>query len=309
MIFSKKYLYQFFLAIKKTRIENDDMKLIDGVRIAQKLEFSLASEIKALTGRKPGLAFVRVGEDPASKVYIGIKKKKCFEVGIVSFDRELPSSASSEEVISALKELNADPLVDGILMQLPLPSHLSAFSLIESIDPSKDVDGFHPINMGKLLLGESGGFIPCTPQGVHRLLIESQIEVEGKHVVIVGRSNIVGKPLAALLMQKAPHCNATVTLVHSKSQNLKSICKEADILIAALGHPGFITKDMVRPGSVLIDVGINKKNSKIIGDVDFENVAPLCSHITPVPGGVGPMTVALLLQNTLKAYLNKSQNR
>ena len=278
------------------------MKLIDGIQIAKKITTSLAGEIKSLSGRKPGLAFVRIGEDPASKVYIGIKKKKCSEVGIVSFDRELPSNASAEEVIATLQALNHDPLVDGILMQLPLPPHLCAFSLMEYIAPSKDVDGFHPVNMGKLLLGDSTGFIPCTPQGIHRLLIDSQIEVSGKHVVIVGRSNIVGKPLAALLMQKDPLCNATVTIAHSKSQNLASLCKEADILIAAIGHPKFITEKMVRKGAVVIDVGISKQGSCLVGDVDFEHVAPLCSHITPVPGGVGPMTIALLLHNTLKAY-------
>jgi methylenetetrahydrofolate dehydrogenase (NADP+)/methenyltetrahydrofolate cyclohydrolase len=278
------------------------MKLINGMQIARKIEESLAREIKALPGRKPGLAFVRIGEDPASKVYIGIKKKKCAEVGILSFDRELPSNASTEEVIATLQALNHDPSVDGILMQLPLPPHLVAFSLIEHIAPNKDVDGFHPVNMGKLLLGESGGFIPCTPQGIHRLLIDSQIEISGKHVVIVGRSNIVGKPLAALLMQKNPLCNATVTIAHSKSQNLTSLCKEADILIAAIGHPKFITEKMIRPGAVVIDVGISKQGSTLVGDVDFEHVAPLASHITPVPGGVGPMTVAFLLHNTLNAY-------
>jgi len=278
------------------------MKLIDGIRIAKKIEDSIAQEIKTLTGRKPGLAFVRIGEDPASKVYIGIKKKKCREVGILSFDKELPVNVSSEEVIATLQALNHDPSVDGILMQLPLPSHLSPFSLMEHITPFKDVDGFHPVNMGKLLLGECGGFIPCTPQGIHRLLIDSNIEIAGKHIVIVGRSNIVGKPLAALLMQKDPLCNATVTIAHGKSQNLVSLCKEADILVAAIGHPKFITEKMVRRGAVVIDVGISKQGSILVGDVDFEHVAPLSSHITPVPGGVGPMTVALLMHNTLKAY-------
>jgi len=278
------------------------MKIINGTQIAKEIEDSLALEIQAISGRKPGLAFVRVGEDPASKVYIQIKKRKCEKVGILSFDKELPSTASEKEVIDTLLRLNQDPLVDGILVQLPLPKHLSAFNLIEHIIPSKDVDGFHSLNMGKLLLGEPGGFIPCTPQGVHRLLTDSGIEIEGKHVVIVGRSNIVGKPLAALLMQKDPLCNATVTLVHSKSRNLASLCKEADILVAAIGKPKFITKDMVKPGSIVIDVGINRVDAKLVGDVDFENVAPITSHITPVPGGVGPMTVALLLHNTLKAY-------
>ncbi len=278
------------------------MKIINGEQIAKEIEDSIALEIKALSGRKPGLAFVRIGVDPASKVYIQIKKRKCERVGILSFDRELPSSVSEEEVVNTLLGLNQDPLVDGILMQLPLPRHLSAFNLIERITPSKDVDGFHSLNMGKLLLGKPCGFIPCTPQGVHRLLTNSGIEIAGKHVVIVGRSNIVGKPLAALLMQKDPLCNATVTLVHSKSHNVASLCREADILIAAIGQPKFITKEMVKPGATIIDVGINKIDSKLVGDVDFENVAPVTSYITPVPGGVGPMTVALLLHNTLKAY-------
>lgn len=282
------------------------MNLIDGREIATKIEKKVAEEIRALPGRKPGLAFVRIGDDPSSKVYIKIKKKKCLEVGIVSFDKELSSSVSKEEVIDTLLRLNEDPLVDGILVQLPLPSHLSAFSLIEHILPSKDVDGFHPVNMGKLLLGESDGFIPCTPQGVHLLLTESKIPLEGKHVVIVGRSNIVGKPLAALLMQKDPLCNATVTVVHSKSNEIASLCKQADILIAAIGQPHFITKEMIKPGATVIDVGINKSPAGLVGDVDFETVAPLTSHITPVPGGVGPMTVAVLLSNTLKAYKLKT---
>ncbi len=285
------------------------MKLIDGMHIAKKIENSIAEEIKHLQGRQPGLAFLRIGEDPSSKVYIQIKKKKCAQVGILSFDRELPADVSKEEVIETLEALNQDPLIDGILMQLPLPPHLSAFSLIEHILPSKDVDGFHPVNMGKLLLGESDGFVPCTPQGIHRLLIDSNISIEGKHVVIVGRSNIVGKPLAALLSQKKPFCNATVTLAHSKSNNLSSLCKEADILIAAIGNPHFITKEMVKKGAVVIDVGINKGPSGLIGDVDFEEVAPLCSYITPVPGGVGPMTVALLLANTLQAYKIKKTRK
>jgi len=210
-----------------------------------------------------------------------------------------------EEVTATLHGLNENPLIDGILLQLPLPPHLSPFTLTKQIDPSKDVDGFHPENMGKLLLGESDGFIPCTPQGIHRLLIESKVEISGQRVVIVGRSNIVGKPLAALLIQKDPLCNATVTLAHSGSKNLKNICLEADILIAAAGSPGLITKDMVRPGATVIDVGISKTEGSIHGDVDFLEVAPLCSHITPVPGGVGPMTVAFLLLNTFKAYKNK----
>lgn len=281
------------------------MKLIDGKHIAHTIEKTVAKEIASLSGRKPGLAFLRIGEDPASKVYIQIKKKKCAEVGITSWDEELPEKASKEQVLDILGKLNENPFIDGILMQLPLPAHLSPFTLIEHIVPNKDVDGFHPINMGKLLLGEEGGFIPCTPQGVHKLLTHSHIETAGKHVVILGRSNIVGKPLAALLMQKSPSCNATVSVVHSRSSNISNLCREADILIAAIGQPRFVTKDMVRPGAVVIDVGINKIGSSLVGDVDFDTVSPICSHITPVPGGVGPMTVACLLSNTLQAYKNK----
>jgi methylenetetrahydrofolate dehydrogenase (NADP+)/methenyltetrahydrofolate cyclohydrolase len=281
------------------------MKLIDGKQIAHKMQQAITEEIASLKGRKPGLAFLRIGEDPSSKIYIRIKKKQCAEVGIFSWDEELSEKATKEEVLETLQRLNHHPLIDGILLQLPLPPHLSAFSLIEHIAPEKDVDGFHPLNMGKLLLGEKGGLIPCTPQGVHQLLIHSQIELAGKHVVILGRSNIVGKPLAALLMQKSPSCNATVTVVHSRSPNIADLCRQADILIAAIGKPYFVTKEMVRPGAVVIDVGINKIGSEIVGDVDFSAVSPLCSYITPVPGGVGPMTVACLLSNTLQAYKNK----
>ncbi len=203
--------------------------------------------------------------------------------------------------------LNKNPSIDGILIQLPLPSHIDTFRIISSIDPTKDVDGFHPLNVGKMLIGQTDGFLPCTPHGIQVLLSQSQIPIFGKHIVIVGRSNIVGKPLAAILMQKAPHCNATVTVAHSHSENLTQICHSADILISAIGKPHFIKKEMVRNQAVVIDVGINRIATKdghplIAGDVDFEEVAPLCSHITPVPGGVGPMTIALLLSNTLLSY-------
>lgn len=282
------------------------MKLLLGKPIAAKIENSLKQKILAFEKRKPGLAFIRVGDNPASKVYISLKKKKCHEVGILSFDHELPEKTSFDELVSLIERLNTDFNVDGILLQLPLPPHLDLLPILAKIDPNKDVDGFHPMNMGKLLLGDTHGLIACTPKGIHRLLLEYQIPLSGKHVVIVGRSNIVGKPLAALLMQKDPSCNATVTIVHSQSLNIKSICKEADILIAAIGSPKFINSSMVKPGSVVIDVGINKIASNgtfhLVGDVDFDEVAPLCSHITPVPGGIGPMTIALLLENTVRAY-------
>ncbi|HUD02033.1 MAG TPA: bifunctional 5,10-methylenetetrahydrofolate dehydrogenase/5,10-methenyltetrahydrofolate cyclohydrolase, partial [Rhabdochlamydiaceae bacterium] len=197
-----------------------------------------------------------------------------------------------------IEKLNRDPAIDGILIQQPLPPHLKASTIMEAVDPNKDVDGFHPINMGRLLLGETNGFIPCTPEGIHRLLQAYKIPLKGKHVVILGRSNIVGKPLAALLIQKNPTANATVTIAHTATKHLKELTQSADILIAAMGSPHFVKAPMVKKGAVVIDVGINRNGSKIVGDVDFDRVAPLCSYITPVPGGIGPMTIAMLLSNT-----------
>lgn len=285
--------------------------LIDGKKVAAEIEEKIAHAISHIKGRKPGLAFILVGRDPSSKVYIGMKRKKCKEVGIVSFDIEFPETISEKQLIEEIHRLNANPDVDGILVQLPLPSHINQTNVIESVMPDKDVDGFHPLNMGKLLIGDASGFCPCTPLGIHVLLANSRVPLLGKHVVIVGRSTIVGKPLAALLMQKAPHCNATVTVAHSLTTNLPSLCKTADILVAAIGKASFITEDMVKEGAVVIDVGINRMSSKegvshIIGDVDFEHVAPKCSSITPVPGGVGPMTIAMLLSNTLLSYQRKA---
>ncbi len=282
------------------------MKLLQGNVIASQIISSLQKEILLFPARKPGLAFIRVGNNPASKVYITLKKKRCQEVGILSFDYELSEKTSSQELLDLIDQLNKDSSVDGILLQLPIPPHLDPLIFLEKISPSKDVDGFHPFNMGKLLLGNTDGLIACTPKGVHRLLVEYKIPIEGKHVVIVGRSNIVGKPLAALLVQKHPNCNATVTIAHSHTSNIKTLCQEADILIAAIGSPKFITKEMIKTGAVVVDVGMNKISSQgqssLIGDVDFENVAPITSYITPVPGGVGPMTIAILLENTLTAY-------
>lgn len=281
--------------------------IIDGKEIASKIERQIQQAISHLKHRKPGLAFVCVGDHPSSKIYVAMKKKKCEEVGIISFDREFSSSISEEKLIEAIAELNVNPDIDGILVQMPLPSHISTTNVVEAIDPRKDVDGFHPLNMGKLLIGDRDTFIPCTPHGIHILLTESQVTLLGKHVVIVGRSTIVGKPLAALLMQKAPHCNATVTIAHSMTENLKQICQSADILVAAIGQPEFIKADMVKKGAVVIDVGINRipSNSgkyKVVGDVDFQAVSKVASSITPVPGGVGPMTIAMLLSNTLLSY-------
>ncbi|MBM3198837.1 MAG: bifunctional 5,10-methylenetetrahydrofolate dehydrogenase/5,10-methenyltetrahydrofolate cyclohydrolase [Chlamydiae bacterium] len=274
------------------------MKLLQARDLANSIEQRVRKEILTRK-RAPGLAFIRIGDDSSSKVYIAIKKKKCAEVGILSFDKELPASLSEQEVLRHIEGLNEDPRIDGILLQLPIPSHLSTMRILQHIDPKKDVDGFHPYNMGKLLLGDLSGPLPCTPKGIHLLLQSVGISIPGKHVVIVGRSNIVGKPLAALLMQKDPSCNATVTLIHTSSCNIQKHCQEADILIAALGNPGYIKKDMVQKGAVVIDVGINREGSSLVGDVDFANVAPLTSYITPVPGGVGPMTVACLLSNTV----------
>jgi methylenetetrahydrofolate dehydrogenase (NADP+)/methenyltetrahydrofolate cyclohydrolase len=238
-----------------------------------------------------------------------MKKKRCHEVGILSFDHELPYNTSEEALLHLIEELNSDPRIDGILVQLPLPPHIRTLDIVSAIDPRKDVDGFHPLNVGMMLLGESGGFFPCTPLGIQVLLNAAGVVLTGKHVVIVGRSNIVGKPLAALLMQKTPHGNATVTVAHSLSNNLSALCQSADVLIAAIGKPHFITGAMVKEGAVVIDVGINRLPSgQIVGDVDFNLVAPRCSKITPVPGGVGPMTIALLLSNTLLSYTRRLES-
>lgn len=290
------------------------MNLIDGSSIAKQIQQQITEAISHLTHRKPGLAFILVGSNPASQAYIRMKKKRCQEVGIVSFDYELPETVSEDYLLKEIGRLNQDPLVDGILIQLPLPNAIQTARVMCAIDPQKDVDGFHPLNVGKMLLGELDGFLPCTPLGIQVLLSRAQVPLLGKHVVIVGRSNIVGKPLAAILMQKAPHCNATVTVAHSLSENLSELCRSADVLIAAVGKPHFITADKVKKGAVVIDVGINRISSgrgdiQLVGDVDFERVAPLCSQITPVPGGVGPMTIALLLSNTLLSYQRRLSSR
>lgn len=282
--------------------------IIYGKVIAAEIEKKVAAAISNIKGRKPGLAFVLVGKHPSSLTYIRRKKQKCAEVGIISFDRELPETTTEVELLRVIANLNSDQSVDGILVQLPLPFQIPSANILEAIDPSKDVDGFHPLNMGKLLLGEKTGFLPCTPYGISILLSHSKIETSGKHVVILGRSNIVGKPLAALLVQKEKGANATVTIAHRATQNLEKVCQTADILIAAMGRPHFVTKSMVKKGAVVIDVGINRIEGKgLVGDVDFESVAPLCSAISPVPGGVGPMTIAMLLSNTLLSYQRRSE--
>lgn len=283
------------------------MQVINGNTIAQEIQDRIAKAIAPLQ-RKPGLAFILVGTNPASQTYIRMKKKRCKEVGILSFDCELPDTITEQELLNHIQKLNNNSAIDGILIQLPLPPHIHTLNVVSSVHPAKDVDGFHPMNMGKMLLGEGDGFLPCTPRGIQVLLTHAQIPILGKHVVIVGRSNIVGKPLAAILMQKAPHCNATITVAHSQTEHLADICQSADILVAAMGKPQFIKGTMVKEGAVVIDVGINRiGQSKIVGDVDFASVGPKCSHITPVPGGVGPMTIAILLSNTLLSYQRREK--
>jgi methylenetetrahydrofolate dehydrogenase (NADP+)/methenyltetrahydrofolate cyclohydrolase len=286
--------------------------LINGKVIAEEIYSELKSKISNIKHRKPCLAVIIVGENPASKIYVDRKTKACAEVGIKSIRIELPASTSESHLIQTIETLNRDPDVDGILVQLPLPMHLNPLKITQIIDPSKDVDGLHPSNVGKLLTGDQSAFLPCTPFGVKELLERSGIDVAGKHVLVIGRSNLVGKPMAAILMQSATGGNATVTIAHSRTRNLKELCLMADILVVAIGQPKMITADMVKEGAVIIDVGINKIDDpsrnlgyRLVGDVDFENVKDKCAFITPVPGGVGPMTIAMLLSNTVKSYLQQ----
>ncbi len=278
--------------------------ILSGKAVADEIKLELKAQIETLPS-SPGLAVILVGNNPASESYIKMKRQACQAVGITSFFHPFPESIREDELLEFIQKQNADPKVDGILVQFPLPSHISTEKVIEAIDPNKDVDGFHPINMGKLLLGLKGGFIPCTPLGIKVLLERSHISVEGKDVVIVGRSQIVGKPLAALFLQNTRGCNATVTVIHSKSSHFVEHTKRADILIAAMGSPHFIKADMIKEGAVVVDVGINRLENSLVGDVDFNEVEKKCQAITPVPGGVGPMTVAMLLQNTCSSYIKK----
>ena len=280
------------------------MKLINGKQIATQIIHEIKDAVSQIKGRKPGLAFILVGDNQASESYVRSKVKACTATQIQSILIRLPHSTTQEHLLDQIAQLNRDSNVDGILVQLPLPSHINESIITQAIDPKKDVDGFHPMNIGKLLQGEDSAIVPCTPLGIKVLLEKCQIPVSGKHVVIVGRSNIVGKPLAALFMQKKSGCNATVTICHSQTANLSEITRSADILIAAIGRPLFIRKEMVKPGAVIIDVGINRVDGKIVGDVDFDGVLPSVSQITPVPGGVGPMTIAMLMQNTLTCFLS-----
>lgn len=281
--------------------------IIDGKKIAENLQAELKELIQKLIPQKPGLAFILVGHHAPSHTYVRMKKKGCLEVGIHSETYELEATISEKDLIALIKKCNENPNIHGILVQQPLPAHLSEQKVLEAIDPRKDVDGFHPLNIGKALLGQEDGFLSCTPLGIVTLLEKAQVQIEGKHVVILGRSNIVGKPLAALLMQKKPQRNATVTVAHSQTTDLPNLCKTADILIAAIGQPLFVKKSFVKKGASVIDVGINilEKDGKkiIVGDVAFEEVEPLCSHITPVPKGVGPMTITMLLYNTYLSCL------
>jgi methylenetetrahydrofolate dehydrogenase (NADP+)/methenyltetrahydrofolate cyclohydrolase len=284
--------------------------LIDGRAIASQIQLEVAQRVADLKSRsvQPGLAFVRVGEDPASKVYVGMKEKMCGQLGLYSETKVLPKSTTENELLTLLASLNSDARIHGILVQAPLPRHIREAIVYSTVSPQKDVDGFHPVNVGKLMLGDDSGFLPCTPAGIHELLIRSEIKIEGAEAVILGRGNIVGKPMAAILCQKARHANATVTICHRETRDIKVHCRRADILIAAMGVPRFVTADMVKPGAAVIDVGVNrvsdpsaKGGSRLVGDVDFDAVQPVAGRITPNPGGVGPMTIAMLMRNTVRA--------
>lgn len=285
-------------------------RLLDGVALGKAIRQEVAQEVARLAqaGIKPGLAVVLVGEDPASQVYVRSKGKACEEAGMHSVTIRLPAETSQAELLAAIDRLNADPAIHGMLVQLPLPKGMNSEQVLRRIDPRKDVDGFHPENVGKLVTGDPTAFRPATPYGVQQMLIRSGIETKGAHAVIIGRSNIVGKPMANLLIQQGPGGDATVTVCHSRTRDLPAIARQADILIAAIGKAEFVTADMVRPGAVVIDVGINRvddptreRGYRLCGDVAFEPVAAIASAITPVPGGVGPMTIAMLLKNTLQA--------
>jgi methylenetetrahydrofolate dehydrogenase (NADP+)/methenyltetrahydrofolate cyclohydrolase len=284
-------------------------KIIDGKQIAADMRAKLRTDVAALAkkGVVPGLGVILVGDDPASKSYVTAKQKACEEIGIYSDDNRLSASIPQNQLMSYINRLNKDPRIHGILTQLPLPRHFDELEVLMAIDPAKDVDGFHPINVGKMVTGQNA-FLPCTPHGVIQLLLKSGVKIEGANVVIVGRSNIVGKPLANILIQKSPLGNATVTVCHTRTKNLAEHTKRADIVIAAAGHPNTITADMIKDGAVVIDVGVNrvedstkKAGYRLVGDVDFENVKEKASLITPVPGGVGPMTITMLLYNTVES--------
>lgn len=284
--------------------------IIDGKQVAADMRAEIKEQTATLRetlGIQPGLAVVLVGDNPASKSYVSAKEKACAEAGFASFDHRLPQDTSEESLLALIDRLNHDPAVDGILVQLPLPRHIDENRVIMAIDPEKDVDGFHPVNVGRMLIGQPC-FLPCTPHGILHLLKRSGVSTDGAHAVVVGRSNIVGKPVASLLLQKSALGNATVTLCHTHTRDLAAFTRQADILIVASGRPNTVTGEMVRPGAVVIDVGVNRvedpdspKGYRLVGDVDFDSVRQVASLITPVPGGVGPMTITMLLYNTLEA--------
>jgi len=285
-------------------------RILDGKALGLAIRQEVAADVAKLAavGIKPGLAVVLVGEDPASQVYVRSKGRACEEAGMHSVTIRLPDTTTQDELLATIDKLNADPAIHGMLVQLPLPKGMDSDKVLRRINPLKDVDGFHPENVGKLVTGDPTAFRPATPYGIQQMLIRSGIETKGAHAVIVGRSNIVGKPMANLLIQQGPGGDATVTVCHSRTRDLPSVARQADILIVAIGRAEFLTADMVRPGAVVIDVGINRvddstreKGYRLCGDVDYEPVAAIASAITPVPGGVGPMTIAMLLKNTLQA--------
>lgn len=283
--------------------------IIDGKQIAQQMRQELKTKVAELKKDNivPGLGVILVGQDPASQSYVTAKERACEEIGIYSNDNRLPADTSQEQLLALVEKMNKDPKINGILVQLPLPKHLNESEVLLAINPDKDVDGFHPMNIGKMVAGEKA-FLPCTPHGIIQLLLRSGVKIEGSHAVIVGRSNIVGKPIANMLIQKSPTGNATVTVCHTRTKDLGSHTRQADILIAAAGRPNTITADMVKEGAVVIDVGVNrvedatrKRGYRLVGDVDFEAVKEKASLITPVPGGVGPMTITMLLYNTVES--------
>jgi len=285
-------------------------RLLDGAALGRQIREEVAAAAAALIdrGTRPGLAVILVGEDPASQVYVRSKGKACEEAGMKSVTHRLPASTTQDDLLALIDQVNADPSIHGLLVQLPLPKHINTDTVLRRVSPAKDVDGFHPVNVGKLVLGDPTGFRPATPYGVQQMLIRSGIETRGAHAVILGRSTIVGRPMAGLLLKDGPGGNATVTVCHSRSRDLPGITRSADILIAAIGKPRFVTGDMIKPGATVIDVGINRvddataaKGYRLVGDVDFEAARDIASAITPVPGGVGPMTIAMLLVNTLQA--------
>jgi methylenetetrahydrofolate dehydrogenase (NADP+)/methenyltetrahydrofolate cyclohydrolase len=286
-------------------MENDNMAtLLDGKQLAATLQAEIAQQAAAFAhthGYKPGLAAVLVGDNPASQVYVRNKRQACDKAGLESWLHALPATVSQTELLALIDQLNADRRVHGILVQLPLPAHISEAAVIQAVSPLKDVDGFGPVSLGLLVAGHPR-FLPCTPLGIQQILLRHHIAIDGRHVVIVGRSNIVGKPLALLLMQKAAGANATVTVCHSRSRDIAELTRQADIVVVAIGQAEFLKADMIRPGAVVVDVGINRlPNGKLVGDVHFEGVSAVASAITPVPGGVGPMTITMLLHNTLQA--------